>query len=39
VFSTGGGGPSLPLSGNPLELLIVLVVVAAVVWVTYRLLN
>jgi hypothetical protein len=39
MVSTGGGGPSLPMSGNPIELLIVLVVLAGVAWLAYKLFN
>jgi hypothetical protein len=39
VSAGGGGGPSMPMSGNPIEMLIVLTVLAAVAWVAYKLLS
>lgn len=39
MVSAGGGGPSLPMSGNPIELLIVLIVLAGVAWIAYKLLS
>jgi hypothetical protein len=39
MVSTGGGGPSLPLGGSPIEVVIALLVVVGVVWVAYKLLS
>lgn len=36
VQTGGGGGPGLPLSGNPTEILIMLVVLVGVVWLAFR---
>jgi len=37
--SAGGGGFGLPIGGSPAELLVLLVLVAAIVWVAFRVLG
>ena len=36
MFTSGGGGPSLPRLDQPIEMLIVVLVVAALVWLGFR---
>ncbi len=36
MFSTGGGGFSLPRGGDPLQLLIVVLILAALLWLAFR---
>ena len=36
IVSTGGGGPSLPGLDRPLELLIVVLILAGLVWLGVR---
>jgi hypothetical protein len=39
MFTSGGGGVSLPRIDGPLELLIVFLVFAALIWLTLRVFN
>ena len=39
MFTSGGGGLSLPRIDGPLELLIVVLVIAALTWLTLRVFN
>ena len=40
MFQTGGGGGfDLPMRGSPVEILIMLLILAAVVWVAFRLFS
>jgi hypothetical protein len=39
VQTGGGGGPGLPLSGSPTDVLIMLLVLAGVVWLAFRFFN
>ena len=36
VSSGGGGGPSLPAMNSPLEMLIVVVICAILIWLAFR---
>lgn len=39
MFTSGGGGFSLPNAGDPLQLLIVLLVLGAAIWLGFRLFD
>ena len=36
MFTSGGGGPSLPSIDQPIEMLVVVLVVAGLVWLGFR---
>jgi hypothetical protein len=36
MFSSAGGGPSLPSMNSPFEILVVLAVLAVIVWLGFR---
>ena len=39
MFQTGGGGFDLPMRGGPIEILIMLLILAAIVWLLTRLFS
>ena len=39
MVSAGGGGPSLPAMNSPLEMLIIVVICAILIWLAFRAFN
>ncbi len=39
MFQTGGGGFDLPMTGNPIQALIMLLVLIALIWLAFKIFS